>query len=70
MSKHLATITLFYEDCSTTTFDCIVADDETAARATFMMVTRGTLYSSSAKFAEAYDSKGRTICSYRKDKDE
>lgn len=61
-----ASICLEYKDESEVWFDFKSWDEDKDAKATLMMVCRGTLMASSAVKITAYNDEGFDICSYVK----
>ena len=61
-----ASVCLEYNDESEVWFDFESSESEHNAKATLLMVCRGTLMASSAKRIVAYNDEGFDICSYVK----
>lgn len=61
-----ASICLEYKDESEVWFDFECSEPEHSAKATLLMVCRGTLMASSAVKITAYNDEGFDICSYIK----
>jgi len=61
-----ASVCLEYSDESEVWFDFESSESEHNAKATLLMVCRGTLMASSAKRIVAYNDEGFDICSYVK----
>lgn len=57
-------VEIVYEDGSATTFEVSIKDTEYNAVATMMMITRGTLLTTTGKWGIAYNERGRQVACY------
>lgn len=64
--EQTAIVCLTYNDNSVAGFEVKVNGTPASNRALLLMITRGTLMASGAKYAHCYDPQGIDICSYRK----